>query len=92
MKTTSPILACFLILVSCLRAELRLPTIIGDHIVLQQKHANPIWGWDTPETAKKFSAILLTSAYGLEPSLQITANWMVQVERLRDSHQATAKR
>lgn len=33
-----------------LRAELRLPAIFGDHMVLQQKQANPIWGWDTPKT------------------------------------------
>jgi len=34
-------------------AELKLPAIIGDNMVLQQKHANPIWGWDTPGTAVK---------------------------------------
>ena len=33
-----------------LRAELKLPAIIGDHMVLQQKQSNPIWGWDTPGT------------------------------------------
>jgi sialate O-acetylesterase len=33
-----------------LRAELKLPAIISDHMVLQQKHSNPIWGWDTPGT------------------------------------------
>jgi len=33
-----------------LRAELKLPAIIGDHMVLQQKQANPIWGWDAPGT------------------------------------------
>jgi len=33
-----------------LRAELKLPAIIGDQMVLQQKQANPIWGWDTPGT------------------------------------------
>ena len=32
------------------RAELKLPAIIGDHMVLQQKQTNPIWGWDTPGT------------------------------------------
>ena len=32
------------------QAELRLPAIIGDHMVLQQKQANPIWGWDAPGT------------------------------------------
>ena len=30
------------------RAELKLPAIIGDHMVLQQKQTNPLWGWDTP--------------------------------------------
>jgi len=33
------------------QAELKLPAIIGDNMVLQQKQANPIWGWDTPGTA-----------------------------------------
>ena len=31
-------------------AELKLPAIISDHMVLQQKQANPIWGWDDPGT------------------------------------------
>jgi len=31
-------------------AELKLPAIIGDNMVLQQKQTNPIWGWDTPGT------------------------------------------
>ncbi len=34
-------------------AELRLPAIIGDNMVLQQKQSNPIWGWDTPGTDVK---------------------------------------
>src|ERR1700742_3618128 len=33
-----------------LQAELKLPAIISDHMVLQQKQTNPIWGWDTPGT------------------------------------------
>ncbi len=40
---------CFVV-VPLLRAELKLPAIIGDHMVLQQKQANPIWGWDKPGT------------------------------------------
>ena len=32
------------------RAELKLPAIIGDHMVLQQKQSNRIWGWDAPGT------------------------------------------
>ena len=34
-------------------AELRLPAIIGDNMVLQQKQTNPIWGWDMPGTKVK---------------------------------------
>lgn len=33
------------------QAELKLPAIINDHMVLQQKQSNPIWGWDAPGTA-----------------------------------------
>ena len=32
------------------QAQLKLPAIINDHMVLQQKQANPIWGWDDPGT------------------------------------------
>jgi sialate O-acetylesterase len=31
-----------------LLAELKLPAIFGDHMVLQQNQADRIWGWDTP--------------------------------------------
>ena len=40
----------FLLLALSARAELKLPAIISDHMVLQQKQTNPIWGWDTPGT------------------------------------------
>ena len=39
-----------LMLAPALHAELRLPAIISDHMVLQQNLANPLWGWDTPGT------------------------------------------
>jgi sialate O-acetylesterase len=39
-----------LILVTPLHAALKLPAIVSDHMVLQQKQTNPIWGWDTPGT------------------------------------------
>ena len=51
MKHSGLLLALALAFTSALRAELKLPAIIGDHMVLQQKQANPIWGWDTPGTA-----------------------------------------
>jgi sialate O-acetylesterase len=39
-----------LALAPALHAELKLPAILGDHMVLQQKQSNPIWGWDAPGT------------------------------------------
>src|SRR5687767_4205780 len=50
MKKFHCLAALVLAFGSLLRAELKLPAIIGDHMVLQQKQANPIWGWDTPGT------------------------------------------
>ncbi|MBC7980071.1 MAG: sialate O-acetylesterase [Armatimonadetes bacterium] len=38
-----------LLLAFCAGAETKLPTIIGDYMVLQQKQENLIWGWDDPE-------------------------------------------
>lgn len=32
------------------QANLKLPAIIADHMVLQQKQSNPIWGWDKAGT------------------------------------------
>ena len=50
MKKILLLLTFCLGLVSTLRAELKLPAIFGDHMVLQQKQSNPVWGWDTPGT------------------------------------------
>jgi sialate O-acetylesterase len=50
MNKLSLLLSLSLALVPALRAELKLPAIIGDHMVLQQQQTNPIWGWDNPGT------------------------------------------
>jgi len=50
MKKIGLLFSLALALAPALRAELKLPAIIGDHMVLQQKQANPVWGWDTPGT------------------------------------------
>ena len=44
------ILCLLTLLAASARAELKLPAIIGDNMVLQQKQANPLWGWDAPGT------------------------------------------
>ena len=33
---------------STLQAEVRLPSLFGDHMVLQRNQRNPIWGWASP--------------------------------------------
>lgn len=43
-------LTALLALASAAVAELKLPAIIGDNMVLQQQNANPLWGWDNPGT------------------------------------------
>jgi len=50
MKKLPFLLAGALAATVSLRAELKLPAIFGDHMVLQQKQADPVWGWDTPGT------------------------------------------
>lgn len=50
MKRPILLLTTLLALTAASRAELKLPAIIGDQMVLQQKQADPIWGWDSPGT------------------------------------------
>ena len=39
-----------LLLASYAGAETKLSALFSDHMVLQQKQANPVWGWDDPGT------------------------------------------
>lgn len=49
---TRPILASLILtaVAPILHAEWKLPAIFNDHMVLQQKQTNPVWGWDNPGT------------------------------------------
>ena len=42
------ILLCNALLPFTLLAEIKTPAVIGNNMVLQQNHKNPIWGWDNP--------------------------------------------
>jgi sialate O-acetylesterase len=57
MKRLIPLLWAtgLLVLPGSIQAELKLPALVSDHMVLQQKQANPIWGWDNPGTTVKVS-------------------------------------
>ena len=49
LRICSLAIAC--LFTSWAQAELKLPSVIASHMVLQQQQANPIWGWDSPGTA-----------------------------------------
>ncbi len=50
MKKSAFLAAVWLLLALAARAELKMPAVFGDYMVLQQKQANPVWGWDDPGT------------------------------------------
>ena len=58
------------------RAELKLPAIIGDNMVLQQKQSNPLWGWDAPgtEVTVKFGDQTKTAKAGAD------GKWTVKLD------------
>jgi sialate O-acetylesterase len=61
-----------------LKAEVRLPAIFGDHMVVQQNATLKIWGWaDTGEE------VTITTNWGSAPVTAKTdnhANWSLQIE------------
>ncbi|MEJ6580361.1 MAG: sialate O-acetylesterase [Akkermansiaceae bacterium] len=65
-------------LITLAHADLKLPPIIGNHMVLQQKQANPIWGWDDPgtEITVTFAGQTQTAKAGKD------GRWEVKLEAL----------
>ncbi len=61
-----------------LHAELKLPAIIGDNMVLQQKQVDPIWGWDTPgtEVTVSFAGQTQTAKAGADGKWTVKLNAM----------------
>ena len=47
-KCTLVSLFLFLLFDQILHAQISMPSIFGDHMVLQQKISNPVWGWASP--------------------------------------------
>ncbi|MEO0018213.1 MAG: hypothetical protein RLZZ522_1496 [Verrucomicrobiota bacterium] len=76
MKNSLLLLANLLALTATSRAELVLPAIIGDHLVLQQQQADPIWGWDTPGTPVTVSFAGQTKTATADPS----GKWTVKLD------------
>ncbi|MEM7603332.1 MAG: sialate O-acetylesterase, partial [Verrucomicrobiota bacterium] len=48
MKHFSYVLALFFYILPS-SAEIRIPSLFGDHMILQKKTSNAIWGWAEPD-------------------------------------------
>lgn len=66
-------------LIGSIQAEVKLPSVIGSHMVLQRDAEVPIWGWDDPGTT-------VTVAIGDQSVSAVTddaGRWLVQLQPLK---------
>jgi sialate O-acetylesterase len=80
-KPTAAILCLFL--ASPLFADVKLPAIFGDHMVLQRDAKVPIWGWAAPNEAVTVTAGSAKGSATAGPD----GKWTVQLEGLKASDQ-----
>ncbi len=69
---------CFLVLVAtCSRAEVALPTLFSNHLILQQETRNAIWG-----RAEPTEEVVVTASWGAEASAVADdeGDWKVMLE------------
>ena len=59
-------------------AELRMPAVFADHMVLQADRAIPVWGWAEPDTRVRidFAGMMQTTVVGKD------GKWKVQLDAL----------
>jgi len=81
MKKIWFFLALSLVLTPILQAELTLPAIFGDNMVLQQQVAVPVWGWAAP------GANVTVKFAGQTKSTHVEADgkWLVKLGKLKAS-------
>jgi len=68
----------FVLLVSLsASADVRLPSLFGDHMILQQKMTNTIWGWASPG-----EKVTVTASWGASAATQADAagQWKVRLD------------
>jgi sialate O-acetylesterase len=76
MKHSLLLFSNLLALAAPSQAELKLPAIIGDHMVLQQQQADPIWGWDAPGTTVTVTFAGQVKTAAADP----TGKWTVRLD------------
>jgi len=82
MKTSTLLLLTFACVASA-RAEVKLPAIISDHMVVQTDASVPIWGWAEPgeEVTVSFAAQSKTAKANAD------GKWMVKLDQVKTSDQ-----
>lgn len=78
MKKHSIILLLAILLATGAKANVSLPAIFGDHMVLKQNSTITIWGW-----AKPFEEVVITPSWNNKESRVVVgndANWQLQIE------------
>jgi sialate O-acetylesterase len=80
IKTKQPVisLAVILILSGVLSADVRLPSVIGDNMVLQQGMEAPIWGWADP--CEKVVIKFGVSSVAWSGVADANGNWMIKIK------------
>ncbi|MHC4752528.1 MAG: hypothetical protein ACYTFW_21985 [Planctomycetota bacterium] len=68
------LLWCFVPLTSSTSANVRLPAVVGDNMILQQRMGTPIWGWANPG-----ETVTVAGSWGKEASTTANENgkWKV---------------
>src|SRR3972149_2785574 len=78
ISTLALVSVLVLLLVVSARADVRLPKVIGDHMVLQQGTSVPIWGWADAE--EKGTVTLGQSAASATACSE--GKWMVKLDAM----------
>lgn len=69
---------CLLFISTCSIAQISLPDIFGDHMVLQQKETVKIWGWGTPLEKVKLQTSWDQRTY--ETETNNLAKWQIDIQ------------
>ncbi len=75
-----PCVVCLLFLTSLISADVKLPAIIGDNMMLQQKIGVPVWGWADPG-----ENVTVSGSWGKEASTTAGKDGRWQVNLLTPS-------
>src|SRR5690606_29234831 len=68
---------CFLVLAQfSVKAELHLPALVADHMVLQRDVKVPVWGWANPN--EKISVVFKNKTYSAKADE--TGKWLLKMD------------